>query len=177
VVDARAEAARDIASFQKLVNAGLRNVAWLFPGDGALKPAGQTAEAAGVLGALAPVVQAFSHAYANAAFDALQAGLAPFAQSGIRIFLFDLRILEQRLNTTPQIYGFSNLSQAFRPDGFHYTADGFLLIARYMQNQIDAPTTIAPQGDIAMSTATNFANATFGRLDWSAPRGVDRWST
>jgi outer membrane lipase/esterase len=34
-----------------------------------------------------------------------------------------------------------------------------------MQNQIDAPTTIAPQGDIAMSTATNFANATFGRLD------------
>src|SRR5262249_57956357 len=41
----------------------------------------------------------------------------------------------------------------------------FLLIARYMQNQIDAPTTIAPQGDIAMSAATNFTNATFGRLD------------
>jgi outer membrane lipase/esterase len=159
LVDARTEAARDVASFQKLVNAGLRNVAWLFPGDAALKPIGQT----GDLGA--PAVQAFSHAYANAAFDALQAGLAPFAQSGIRIFLFDLRILEQRLNTAPQIYGLSNLSQAFRPDGLHYTAAGFLLIARYMQNQIDAPTTIAPQGDIAMSTATNFANATFGRLD------------
>ena len=159
VVDARAEAARDIASFQKLVNAGLRNVAWLFNGDGGLKPIGQT----GVLSA--PAGQAFSQAYASAAFDAVQAGLAPFAQSGTRIFLFDLRILEQRLNTTPQIYGFANLSQAFLPDGLHYTADGFLLIARYMQNQIDAPTTIAPQGDIVMSMATNFANATFGRLD------------
>jgi outer membrane lipase/esterase len=159
VFDARAEAARDLASFQKLVNAGLRNVAWLFPGDGALTPLGQTGMFA------APAVQAFSHTYANTAFDALQAGLAPFAQSGVRIFLFDLRILEQRLNTTPQIYGYSNLAQAFRPDGTHYTADGFLLIARYMQNQIDAPTTIAPQGDVAMSTAANFTNATFGRLD------------
>src|SRR5262245_36959522 len=72
VVDARAEAARDIASFQKLVNAGLRNVAWLFNGDGGLKPIGQT----GVLSA--PAGQAFSQAYASAAFDAVQAGLAPF---------------------------------------------------------------------------------------------------
>ena len=171
VVDARAEAARDIANFQNLVNAGLRNVAWLFPGDDALKPACQTS----VL--CTPPVQAFGHAYANTAFDALQAGLAPFAHSGIRIFFFDLRILEQRLNTTPQIYGFSNLSQAFRPDGIHYTADGFLLIARYMQNQIDAPTTIAPQGDIAMSAATNFANATFDHLDayrkWASAMTAD----
>jgi len=159
VVDARTEAARDLANFQKLVNAGLRNVAWLAPGDGALTPIGQT----GVLGM--PAIQAFSHAYSNAAFDALQAGLAPFAQSGTRIFLFDLRILEQRLNTTPQMYGYSNIAQAFRADGFHFNAGGFLLIARYMQNQIDAPTTIAPQGDAAMSAATNFTNATFGRLD------------
>jgi outer membrane lipase/esterase len=72
------------------------------------------------------------------------------------------------LNTTPQMYGYSSLGQAFRldeGDGLHYNAGGFLLIARYMQNQIDAPTTIAPQGDVAMSTAQNFSNATFGRLD------------
>jgi outer membrane lipase/esterase len=162
VADARTEAARDIANFQKLVNAGLRNIAWLGPGDVALKPIGQT----GAFGT--PAFQASFHSYYNAAFDALQAGLAPYAQAGVRIFLFDLRILEQRLNTTPQVYGYASLGDAFRlaqGDGLHYNAGGFQLIARYMQNQIDAPTTIAPQGDVAMSLATNFANATFGRLD------------
>jgi len=162
VTDAKAEAGRDIANFQKLVNAGLRNFALLAPGDVALKPIGQS----GLLGSSA--FQTAFHDYYNAAFDALQTGLAPFAKSGLRIFLFDLRILEQRLNSTPQLYGYNNLGEAFRlpqGDGLHYNAAGFLLIARYMQNQIDAPTTIAPQGDVALAGASNFSNTILGRLD------------
>jgi outer membrane lipase/esterase len=166
VTDAQNEAARDAANFQKLVNAGLRNVAWLAPGDVALKPIGQT----GPLGA--PAFQSSFHAYYNAAFDALQNDLRPYALSGVRIFLFDLRILEQRLNTPAGLaqYGFGCLAAtcanaAFRPDGLHYTEAGFGLIARYMQNQIDAPTTVTPQGSVALGTATNFADGTFGHLD------------
>lgn len=34
-----------------------------------------------------------------------------------------------------------------------------------MSNQIDAPLTVAPQGDVVMSTAISFENAVFGRLD------------
>jgi outer membrane lipase/esterase len=162
LTDARAEAARDIANFQKLVNAGLRNMAWLAPGDVALKPIGQS----GPLGT--PAAQQAFHDYYNAAFDALQTGLAPYARSGIRIFLFDLRVLEQRLNTTPQMYGYGKLGDAFRlpqGDGLHYNEGGFSLIARYMQNQIDAPTTVAPQGDVAIATANGFANSVLRRLD------------
>jgi outer membrane lipase/esterase len=162
VLDAQNEAARDAANFQKLVNAGLRNIAWLAPGDVALKPIGQS----GPLGS--PAFQASFHTYYNAAFDALQADLRPFALSGVRIFLFDLRVLEQRLNTNPQQYGFASLGAAFRlpqGDGLHYNDAGFGLIARYMQNQIDAPTLIAPQGSVVLGTASSFAESTFGHLD------------
>jgi outer membrane lipase/esterase len=159
VVDAQNEAARDTANFQKLVNVGLKNIAWLAPGDVALKPIGQS----GLLGT-APFQSAFP-AYYNAAFDALQNDLRPFALSGVRIFLFDLRVFEQRLNTNPQMYGFPTLASAFLADGLHYNEAGFGLIARYIQNQIDAPTTIAPQGGIVLATASNFAETAFGRLD------------
>jgi uncharacterized protein YhjY with autotransporter beta-barrel domain/phospholipase/lecithinase/hemolysin len=160
VTDAQNEAARDVAAVQKLVNAGMRNIAWLAVGDIALKPIGQNA--------FFTPSQNFFHTYFNTAFDSLQAGLAPLAKSGVRIFLFDLRVLEQRLNGiggTPQMYGFANLNAAFIADGLHYTEAGFGLIARYMQNQIDAPTTVTPQGGIVLATASNFAEATFGRLD------------
>ena len=159
VVDAQTEAARDAANLQKLVNAGLRNIAWLAPGDVALKPIGQS----GFLGT--PGFQASFHTYYNAAYDALQNDLRPFALSGVRIFLFDLRILEQRLNANPMMYGFPTLASAFKPDGLHYAEAGFNLIARYMQNQIDAPTTITPQGGIVLASANNFAESTFGHLD------------
>jgi outer membrane lipase/esterase len=62
-------------------------------------------------------------------------------------------------------YGFPTLQSAFRPDGLHYTEAGFGLIARYMQNQIDAPTTVSPQGGVVVGTAASFAASTFGHLD------------
>src|ERR1700759_5012324 len=66
VVDAQNEAARDTANVQKLVNAGLKTIAWLGPGDGALKPIGEAAPL-GTAG-----FQSRFHAYANATIDALQ---------------------------------------------------------------------------------------------------------
>jgi outer membrane lipase/esterase len=166
VVDAQNEAARDTANVQKLVNAGLKTIAWLGPGDVALKPIGQAAP----LGT--PAFQSSFHAYANATIDALQGDLRPLALSGTRIFLFDLRVFEQRLNTPAGLaeYGFSCLAAtcanaAFRPDGLHYTEAGFGIIAQYMQNQIDAPTLVAQQGSLVLATANSFAESTFGRLD------------
>ena len=39
------------------------------------------------------------------------------------------------------------------------------LVANYMANQIDAPTTVVSQGAIATALATNFTGSVFGRLD------------
>jgi outer membrane lipase/esterase len=41
------------------------------------------------------------------------------------------------------------------------------LIATYMANQINAPTTVVPQGAITTAIATGFAGSVFGRLDAS----------
>ena len=44
------------------------------------------------------------------------------------------------------------------------------VIATYMANQIDAPTTVVPQGSIATSLASGFSTSVLGRLD--AQRGL-----
>jgi outer membrane autotransporter protein len=50
-------------------------------------------------------------------------------------------------------------------DTVHPTSAGFELIARYMQNQIDAPLTVAPQADVIHAATSNFASAILGQLD------------
>ena len=107
------------------------------------------------------------------------------ARSGTRIFLFDFETLQARIAANPAQYGFASASGCqfalgipgclaasaavqnsyFYWDTIHPTSAGFALIARYMANQIDAPLTVAPQGDVAMAMATGFANSVFGRLD------------
>jgi outer membrane lipase/esterase len=159
VTDAQNEAARDAANIQKLVNVGAQNIAFLSPGNLTLIPIGQT----GLLGT-APFRASFN-AYYDTAFTALQNDLRPYSLSGVRIFLFNLTVLEQRLDVNPMMYGFPTPQSAFRPDGLHFTEAGFGLVARYMQNQIDAPTTVTPQGDVVLATAANFTDSTFDHLD------------
>jgi len=111
------------------------------------------------------------------------AGLAPLARAGIRIFFFDLAALTQKVVANPSVYGFTNVTAACTAvpscvggsvaaqnqflsyDGLHFTTAGFALIGRYQTNQIDAPLTVAPQGDVAMSIATGFTGSVFGHID------------
>ena len=158
-----------LSNVQQLVQAGARNITILSVGDLSYLPI-----AAG---------NANIHYFQSTLTQMEQASLAPLARSGVRIFFFDLGALTQRVVANPALYGFTNVTAACTAvpsclngsvaaqnqflsfDGLHFTTAGFALIGRYQTNQIDAPLTVAPQGDVALSTATSFENAVFGRLD------------
>ncbi|UZE49513.1 autotransporter outer membrane beta-barrel domain-containing protein [Rhodopseudomonas sp. P2A-2r] len=60
-----------------------------------------------------------------------------------------------------------NFAGCFYQNSVHPTGAAMALIATYMANQIDAPTTVVPQGAITASLAAGFAGSVFGRLDAS----------
>ena len=110
--------------------------------------------------------------------------LAPLAHSGVRIVLFDFAVLQARLHDNAGQYlgSFPNceagpsgvqpvqgvsyeVPNCFYENSVHPTGAGMQLVANYMTNQIDAPTTVVSQGAIAISLATNFTGSVFGRLD------------
>ena len=169
-------AANAFAGVQQLIARGANNIAWVSPGnpfyfptpfgDPLTTPA-QRAE--------------WAHTY----YQQVQQLLAPAARSGVRIFLFDFETLQARIAANPGQYGFASAggcqptlgvpgcvtasskvqNSFFYWDSIHPTSAGFALIANYMANQINAPTTITPQGGIVLATAGNFAESTFGHLD------------
>lgn len=165
-----------VGGVQQLIGLGAHNIAWVSPGNPFYFPApfGDPA-----------LTFAQREQWAQTYFQQLQQQLAPAARSGTRIFLFDYETLQARMVANPGQYGFASASSCqlklgvpgcvaassavqnsfFYWDTIHPTSAGFALIARYMSNQIDAPLTVAPQGDVAMSTAISFENAIFGRLD------------
>ncbi len=63
-----------------------------------------------------------------------------------------------------------NYAGCFYENSVHPTGPAMALIAAYMANQIDAPTTVVPQGSIATSLARGFTASVLGRLD--AQRGI-----
>jgi len=164
------------AGVNQLIGLGAHNIAWVSPGNPFYFPApfGDPA--------LTPAQRAeWAHTY----YQQIQLLLAPAANSGTRIFLFDYETLQARIVANPAQYGFASASGCqvalgtpgclaassavqnsyFYWDAIHPTSAGFALIARYMANQMDAPLTVAPQGDVAMSIANGFAGSVFGHLD------------
>jgi outer membrane lipase/esterase len=161
---------------QQLIALGAHNIAWVSPGNPFYFPApfGDPA-----------LTFAQRETWARTYFQQVQQLLAPAANAGTRIFLFDYETLQARIVANPGQYGFASASGCqvalgipgcitastavqnsfFYWDAIHPTSAGFALIARYMANQIDAPLTVAPQADVAMSVATGFEDAAFGRLD------------
>ncbi len=173
---ATTSAQRAVAGVEQLVGAGARNITWLSTGSSRWFPE-------------PPGGQAFTNTqrddWANTYYQQTQQLLAPLARSGVRIFMFNFGILQERIATDPGLYGFSsvpnceagpvgtatqNVPNCFYENSVHPTGAAMALIATYMANQIDAPTTVVPQGSIATSLATGFATTVMGRLD--AQRGV-----
>ncbi len=172
-------ASRAVGGVQQLVAAGARNIAWLSPGNTLYFPDPPSGSDG------LPLSAAQRTAWANTYFQQLQQSLAPLANSGVRIFLFDFQTLQARIAANPGQYGFAsaggcqailgasnclNSSAAVQNSFFYFnnvhpTSAAMTLIGRYMANQIDAPLTVVPQGGIVAGLAASFAASTFDRLD------------
>jgi phospholipase/lecithinase/hemolysin/uncharacterized protein YhjY with autotransporter beta-barrel domain len=177
--DAIASAGREFAGVQQLVAAGAHNIVIFGTGSSKYFP-----EPPSGLNGLAFTVTERDD-WANTYYLTTEQLLAPLAQSGVRIFLFDFAVLQAGLAADPGQYGFvsatnceagppsattpvtvnTNFSGCFYENSVHPTGAGMALVANYMANQIDAPTTVASQGAIATALATNFTGSVFGRLD------------
>jgi outer membrane lipase/esterase len=164
---------------QQLVAAGAHNIAWLGPGNSKYFPVPPNG-----VDNLA-FTDAQRDDWAHTYFQQTQQLLAPLANSGVRIFLFNFEILQARIAANPGQYGFASAggcqatlgvngclaaSSAVQNSYFYFntvhpTSAGMALIATYMANQIDAPTTVVSQGGITTSIATGFATSVLGRLD------------
>ena len=186
---AAATSARNAAAgVEQLVAAGARNIAWFSTGSSKWFP--EQTLGGGTFDFSSPQRDAWANTY----YQQTQQLLAPLARSGVRIFLFDFGILEERVATNPGMYGFTsatnceagppntvsppytpasvrtNYAGCFYENSVHPTGPAMAVIAAYMANQIDAPTTVVPQGSIATSLASGFSTSVLGRLD--AQRGL-----
>ncbi|WP_200333619.1 autotransporter domain-containing protein [Thiocystis violacea] len=157
---------------QQLVAAGARNIAWLGSGNSKYFP---QPEPVGVA-----LTTAQRDAWAATYLYETQVALRPLAQAGIRIFMLDFGILQARVAADPGRYGFSgtqceagpigegvplNVAGCFYENSVHPTGAAMAVVGAYMANQIDAPTTVMPQGSIATGVAATFVDSVFGRLD------------
>ena len=177
--EAVASAGREVAGVQQLVAAGAHNIVIFGTGSSKYFPEPPTG-----LGGL-QFSKPERDDWANAYYLTTEQLLAPLARSGVRIFLFDFAVLQPNLAANPGQYGFTgatnceagppsgsapttvntNFAGCFYENSVHPTGFGMTLVANYMANQIDAPTTVVSQGAIATELATNFTGSVFGRLD------------
>jgi outer membrane autotransporter protein len=181
VGSAVASAVRAVDGVQQMVALGARNISWLSTGSSRWFP--ERTLGVGNIN----FTDAQRDAWAETYYQQTQQLLAPLSRAGIRIFLFNFGILQQRVAENPTLYGFvsatnceagpaspstppgvrAGFAGCFYQNSVHPTGAAMALVATYMANQVDAPTTVVPQGRITTAIATGFTGSVFGRLDAS----------
>lgn len=158
---AAAEAAATANLMKRLMGVGARTFSFLDPGNFALSNQGGTNN----FSQYAPLSTMYS-----------MQELLPLAKAGARIFYMQDGILFQRLIDTPEAYGFATKADAYLPtNGRHLNPAGMTVLARYVQNQMDSPTVVAPQGQIVGSMADSFSQSIFSTLDANRNFGGYGW--
>src|SRR5205085_6519288 len=92
----------------------------------------------------------------------------------------DVALLGSLIKANPGLYGLTSAGVCpvacignpalqnnflFYVDALHLTSHGFEILGEYIVNRLNAPLTIAPQGDVGLSSAMGFASTLFGKLD------------
>ncbi len=112
----------------------------------------------------------------------LPSALTPLSAAGLNIHYFDVATLITRLRANPTAYGFGSdantqcfdvpacaangtanngfiENQYISPDGIHNTGRANQWIANFLANQLNAPLTIGPQGELGQSAGLAFSSA------------------
>lgn len=158
----------------RLVGAGAPTISWL---------AGNTAQLPEV--ATNPAAQALRNTFSNTYNVALQQTLAGYANRGIVVHYLDLSRVLDGIRANGAAYGLPNgvvcpgnqtnvLSGCqgflFYVDNLHLSSDGFRVVARYVQRQLQAPLNLGATSDLALDNARQFGRTLNTRLDLGSPR-------
>jgi outer membrane lipase/esterase len=138
-----------------------------------------------------PVLSAAASQLTDAHNQMLEANLARIhALTGANIFLFDANLAFKEILANPAKFGFSNVTDAaissglaFAPeqvqntylfwDNVHPTTAGHLLLARYIANMVEAPTTLASQTQLMAYGSSAFADLIYTQMGPYAPPATE----
>lgn len=158
----------------RLVGAGPRTISWL---------AGNTAQLPEV--ATNPAAQTLRNTFSNTYNTALQQTLAGYASNGIVVHYLDLNRVLDGVRANGAAYGLPNgvvcpanqtnvlsgcQGYLFYVDNLHLSSDGFRVVARYIQRQLQAPLNLGATSELALENARQFGRTLNTRLDLGSPR-------
>jgi outer membrane lipase/esterase len=134
-----------------------------------------------------PVISAAASELTNAHNEQLEANLARIhALTGANIFLFDVHLVFNQIQANPAKFGFSNVTDAainsglaFAPqqqqntflfwDTVHPTAAAHFILAEYITNMVQAPTTLASQTQLMAYGSSAFADLIYSQMGPYSP--------
>jgi uncharacterized protein YhjY with autotransporter beta-barrel domain/phospholipase/lecithinase/hemolysin len=132
-----------------------------------------------------PAAQAIRNTFSTTYNTALQQTLAGYASQGVVVHYLDLSSVLGSIQTNGAAYGLPNgvvcaPTQAnvlsgcqgylFYVDALHLSSDGFRVVARYVQRQVQAPLNLGATSDLALDTARQFGRTLNSRMDLGSPR-------
>ena len=182
VVGASAVAAGAVTSattgLDALVAVGARNISFL---------AGNTASVPEV--ASDPAAQAVRNAYSTAFNNGIKTTLAGYANQGVIVNYTDLSLIGARITANPSAYGLVSAGACpitcvsttpalqndylFYVDQLHLTSAGFIIVAKYVRRQMQAPLNLQATSDVGIDTARQFGRTLSTHMDLGSPRDGD----
>lgn len=132
-----------------------------------------------------PSAQAVRNTFSTTYNNALQQTLAGYAANGVVVHYLDLSQVLGSIQANGAAYGLPNgvvcaptqanvlsgcAGYLFYVDGLHLSSDGFRVVARYVQRQLQAPLNLGATSDLALDNALQFGRTLNSRMDLGSPR-------
>lgn len=132
-----------------------------------------------------PSAQAVRNTFSTTYNTALQQTLAGYASRGVVVHYLDLSSVLGSIQANGAAYGLPNgvvcaptqanvlsgcAGYLFYVDALHLSSDGFKVVARYVQRQLQAPLNLGATSDLALNNALQFGRTLNSRMDLGSPR-------
>ena len=132
-----------------------------------------------------PSAQAVRNTFSTTYNTALQQTLAGYASRGVVVHYLDLSSVLGSIQANGAAYGLPNgvvcaptqanvlsgcAGYLFYVDALHLSSDGFKVVARYVQRQLQAPLNLGATSDLALDNALQFGRTLNSRMDLGSPR-------
>lgn len=132
-----------------------------------------------------PAARAIRNTFSTTFNTGMQSILAGYASQGVVVHYLDLTKVLDSISTNSAAFGLPNgvvcpptsanvgtgcAGYLFYVDNLHLSSDGFRIVARYVQRQLQAPLNIGATSDLGLDTARQFGRTLNSRMDVGSPR-------